>query len=227
MAELVFFTGVMESGKSTLALQMDHTMTTGGRRGAVFSRDDRSGRPVVASRLGLAREAVEVDEDFDFWRHVIGLLSAGQHLDYLIGDEAQFYAEHHIDQLARVVDELGIDVYAFGLLTDFRTRIFPGSRRLVELADRVETLQVTPLCWCGARATTNTRTSDGLIVTEGEQMMVGDVGAASGKIAYEVLCRKHHRSGTTRRVVSLGGTPDPLPLTAVGQDPLGAEQRPR
>lgn len=225
MAELVFFTGVMESGKSTLALQMDHTMTTGGRRGAVFTCDDRSGRPVVSSRLGLVRGAVEVTDSFDFWHHVIGDLSRGEHLEYLICDEAQFYRPEHVDQLALIVDDLGIDVFAFGLLTDFRTRIFPGSRRLVELADRVETLQVTPLCWCGAKGTTNTRTIDGLIVTEGDQKMVGDVGA-TGAMGYEVLCRKHHRTGTTRKVVALGQAAEPLPFDGPDQDVLTGEATP-
>lgn len=237
MADLVFFTGVMESGKSTLALQMDHTMTTGGRRGVVFTCDDRSGSPIVTSRLGLIREAVEVTDSFDFWHHVIGALTHGDRLEYLICDEAQFYRPEHVDQLARIVDDLAIDVYAFGLLTDFRTRIFPGSRRLVELADRIETLQVTPLCWCGAQATTNTRTLDGFIVTEGDQKMVGDVvndgspagdpGGAdpSGVLAYEVLCRKHHRAGTTRRVVAMGSAPEPLPLDS-GQDVLASEADP-
>lgn len=230
MAELVFFSGVMESGKSTLALQMDHTMTTGGRRGAVFTCDDRSGRPNVTSRLGLVREAVEVTDDFDFWHHVIGALTRGDRLDYLICDEAQFYRPEHVDQLARIVDDLEIDVYAFGLMTDFRTRIFPGSRRLVELADRLETLQVSPLCWCGARATTNTRTIDGLIVTEGDQKLVGDVsaggpvgGATTGVVAYEVLCRKHHRAGTTRRVVGMGAGSEPLPLAGPDQDTLAGQ----
>lgn len=244
MAELVFFTGVMESGKSTLALQMDHTMTTGGRRGRVFTCDDRAGERVVTSRLGLSREAVEVTDDFDFWHRVIDALTHGERLDFLICDEAQFYRPAHIDQLARIVDDLGIDVYAFGLLTDFRTEIFPGSRRLVELADRLETLQVTPLCWCGAKATTNTRTVDGWIVTEGDQKVVGDVaagavapdggvpegtvpaGAATGVVAYEVLCRKHHRTGTTRRVVALGSSAEPLPLSSPGQDALAVPAGP-
>jgi len=231
MAELVFFTGVMESGKSTLALQLDHTMTTGGRRGRVFTCDDRAGRQVVTSRLGLSREAVEVTDGFDFWHHVIGELTHGERLEYLICDEAQFYRPVHVDQLARIVDELGLDVYAFGLLTDFRTEIFPGSRRLVELADRLETLQVTPLCWCGAKATTNTRTVDGWIVTEGDQKLIGDVTAGGsgdgGVVGYEVLCRKHHRSGTTRKVVALGSAAEPLPLASPDQEPLTVDQETR
>ena len=224
VGELVFFTGPMQSGKSTLALQMDYTMSAGGRRGRVFTCDDRSGRPVVTSRLGLRRDAVEVTDAFDFWHHVVAALTGGERLEYLTCDEAQFYRPEHVDQLARIVDDLGLDVYAFGLLTDFRTRIFPGSRRLVELADRLETLQVAPLCWCGARGTTNARTVDGYLVTEGDQRLVGDVGSGTAEgaggpvVGYEVLCRKHHRTRITRKVAS-ASTAEPLPMS--GPDLLG------
>jgi thymidine kinase len=76
------------------------------------------------------------------------------------------------------VDEIDIDVFAFGITSDFRTRLFPGSQRLIELADRVQVLQVEALCWCGRRATHNARTVDGVMVTEGAQVVVGDVAAA-------------------------------------------------
>ena len=77
-----------------------------------------------------------------------------------------------------MVDDLDLDVYAFGITTDFRTKLFPGSQRLVELADRVEVLQVEALCWCGARATHNARTVGGEMVVEGAQVVVGDVNQA-------------------------------------------------
>jgi hypothetical protein len=105
-----------------------------------------------------------------------------------------------IDQLAKVVDELQIDVFAFGILSDFRTRLFPGSARLVELADRMNVLQVEALCWCGKRATHNARTEDGVMVIEGEVIVVGDVDSTDGppaEVAYEVLCRQHHRRRLT------------------------------
>ena len=94
-------------------------------------------------------------------------------------DEAQFYTRDQIDQLAKIVDELQIDVFCFGILTDFRTQLFEGSARLVELADRTEVLQVEALCWCGKRATHNARTEDGVMVTEGEVIVVGDVDTRS------------------------------------------------
>ena len=102
-------------------------------------------------------------------------------------------------QFAKIVDGLGIDVYAFGILADFRTKLFPGSARLVELADRVQTLQVEALCWCGERATHNARTIDGKMVTEGEQVVVGDV-STNATIAYEVLCRRHHMRKVNSRL---------------------------
>src|ERR687893_2092991 len=129
------------------------------------------------SRLGLQHQAVEVDPDFHFWRYVVDALTRGERLDYLICDEAQFYTRDQVDQLAKVVDELQIDVFTFGILTDFRSQLFEGSARLVELADRMQTLQVEALCWCGKRATHNARTENGVIVTEGEVIVVGDVDA--------------------------------------------------
>ena len=90
-------------------------------------------------------------------------------------------------------------VYAFGILADFRTKLFPGSARLVELADRVQTLQVEALCWCGERATHNARLIDGQMVTEGEQVVVGDV-SKDAQVSYEVLCRRHHMRKVTSRV---------------------------
>lgn len=198
MAELVFYAGTMDSGKSTLALQTDHNHAARGRAGVVFTRLDRAGESVLSSRLGLCVAAVDVTPQLDFRQFVVDRLSQGARVDYLICDEAQFYTEAQIDQLADVVDELHVDVFAFGLMADFRTRLFPGSRRLVELADRVQVLQVEALCWCGARATHNARTVDGVMVVEGDQVVVGDVdGGLSGSVAYEVLCRRHHRQRRT------------------------------
>ncbi len=194
MAELVFFSGTMDCGKSTLALQVDHTHRSRGRGGMIFTKLDRAGDSVLSSRLGLSTAALEVDDDLDFWDVVVGCLTSGRRVDYLICDEAQFYTPHQVEQLARLVDELDLDVYAFGITADFRTELFPGSRRLIELADRVQVLQVEALCWCGRRATHNARVVDGAMVVEGEQVVVGDTGHESGGggvVEYEVLCRRH------------------------------------
>lgn len=225
MAELVFYAGTMDCGKSTLALQTDHNHRSRGRSGLVLTRLDRAGQSVLSSRLGLEVPAVEVVEDLDIWKHVVHALSAGARLDYLICDEAQFYAPEQVEQLARLVDDLAVDVYAFGIMTDFRTRLFPGSARLVELADRVQVLQVEALCWCGARAIHNARTVDGVMVVEGDQVMVGDVAGAPGEqvsIAYEVLCRRHYRARLTAAVAQAPHiSPQPLPFAA---EPLDGDR---
>ena len=191
MAELVFFSGTMDCGKSTLALQMDHNHRQRGRVGLIFTRLDRAGTSTLSSRLGLSTAAVEVTETLDFWDEVALRRMRGDRVDYLICDEAQFYTPAQVEQLARLVDEMGIDVHAFGITADFRTRLFPGSQRLIELADRVQVPQVEALCWCGRRATHNARTVNGVMVVEGEQVVVGDT-AAGDHVGYEVLCRRHH-----------------------------------
>ncbi|MGN6576567.1 MAG: thymidine kinase [Nocardioides sp.] len=216
MAELQFFTGTMDSGKSTLALQTNHNHAVRGRQGRIFTSHDRAGAATLSSRLGLQHDAIEVTAEFDFWRYVVDALTHGARIDYLICDEAQFYAPAQIEQLARLVDELQIDVFAFGILTDFRSLMFPGSARLVELADRMNVLQVEALCWCGKRATHNARTENGAMVTEGEVIVVGDVrddAEAAPEVGYEVLCRQHHRRGMTAgraRAVSMIGEPLPF-----------------
>jgi thymidine kinase len=216
VAELQFFTGTMDSGKSTLALQTNHNHAARGRVGRIFTTHDRAGEALLSSRLGLTHEAIEVAPDFDFWRYVVDTLTQGGRIDYLICDEAQFYSPTQIDQLARVVDELQIDVFAFGILTDFRSQLFPGSGRLVELADRMNVLQVEALCWCGKRATHNARTENGVMVVEGEVIVVGDVDNPDeqpAEVAYEVLCRQHHRRRlTAARAKAVSLAPEPLPF---------------
>ncbi|WP_347351292.1 thymidine kinase [Intrasporangium sp.] len=209
MAELVFFTGTMDCGKSTLALQLHHNHAARGRAGLIFSRHDRAGEGLLSSRLGLQTDALEVDEELDFWDVVVGRVSVGTRVDYLICDEAQFYRPAQVDQLARVVDEIEVDVFTFGIATDFRTELFPGSKRLIEIADRVEVLQVDALCWCGRRATVNARVVDGAMAVEGAQVVVGDLTSAGrGAVEYEVLCRRHYM----RRMTSRQASPDQLPV---------------
>ena len=128
--------------------------------------------------------------------------------------EAQFYGPRQIEQLATLVDDADIDVYAFGLATDFRGELFPAAKRLLELADEVNRLQVEVLCWCGRAGQLNARVVGERVVREGAQVLTGDVltGDTGGgeQVRYQVLCRAHYRSG------ALGpGTP------GAGQLPLG------
>ncbi|ALX04683.1 thymidine kinase [Aeromicrobium erythreum] len=216
MADLIFYSGTMDCGKSTLALQLDHNHRARGRVGRVFASHDRAGEATLSSRLGLSVPATEVEEHLHFWEHVVDELTRGGRIDYLVCDEAQFYTPEQVDQLAKIADELDIDVFCFGILTDFRTRLFPGAARLVELADRVLPLQVEALCWCGERATHNARTEDGVMVTEGEVIVVGDVDdpdRPTPSVGYEVLCRRHHRRRMTAATAKAAAlSPDVLPF---------------
>ncbi|MFD7430289.1 thymidine kinase [Streptomyces sp. NPDC059818] len=215
MPELVFFSGTMDCGKSTLALQIGHNRSARGLQGVIFTRDDRAGEGKLSSRLGLVTDAVEADRGMDLYAYLVAQLSKGGRVDYVIVDEAQFLAPDQIDQLARVVDDLEMDVFAFGITTDFRTKLFPGSQRLIELADRVEQLQVEALCWCGARATHNARTIEGEMVVAGAQVVVGDVNRPAGEVGYEVLCRRHHSRRMTAASARVGAlSPDVLPVSS-------------
>jgi thymidine kinase len=168
----------------------------------------------LSSRLGLSVSAIEVYEELDIRALVVERLSAGARVDYLICDEAQFYSIDQVEQLAEIVDELHVDVYAFGIMTDFRTKLFPGSSRLVELADRFHILQVEALCWCGSKAIHNARTVNGDMVVEGNQVLVGDTGPGGADVvSYEVLCRQHYRTRTTSaRAARQHISPEPLPF---------------
>ncbi len=211
-ATLSFFHGPMDCGKSTLALQIDHNHARQGRCGLLLTSHDRSGPATVSSRLGLSRSAVEVTDDLDLWALVRARWAAGDRVDYLVVDEAQFLTPAQVEQLAELADHAHVDVYAFGISTDFRGRLFPGSQRLLELADAVAALQVEVLCWCGRRGQLNARVVDGQVAREGDTVLVADTAApgpdTGSEVRYQVLCRPHHRTG------DLGpGTPPPGQLT--------------
>ena len=200
MGLLRFSYGTMSSGKSTLALQIHHNLAKQSRRGLLLSLFDREGTK-VSSRLGVSMDAVEVTSGLDLYDMACGFVERHGALDYLVCDEVQFYAVEQIEQLAVVADELDADVYAFGLLTDFRGQLFDGTRRLFELADERIQLHVEARCWCGARATHNARLVNGVLVREGETIVVGDTEVADAEplfgdvVTYELLCRRHFREG--------------------------------
>ncbi|NUT39148.1 MAG: thymidine kinase [Thermoactinospora sp.] len=196
----------MDCGKSTLALQMNYNHGRQGRRGLVLTKHDRSGGPQVTSRIGLGLEAIEVTDTMD----LIELVKLNDGVDYLICDEACFYSVEQIEQLADLVDQQGVDVYAFGLASDFRSVMFPAAQRLFELADEVCRLQVEVLCWCGRAGQLNARIVDGVMVRTGEQVVIGDtvpdtsepapaplpdLEISQPEVRYQVLCRRHHREG--------------------------------
>jgi len=196
MATLRFSFGTMGSGKSTVALQIHHNLASRDLFGLLLTRLDREGGQVT-SRLGVAAPAVDIDADTDL--HQLAVQQWPIH--YLVCDEAQFYTAEQCDQLARVVDELGVEVYAFGLITDFRGQLFEGTKRLLELADERVPLQVEARCWCGSRATHNARVVNGVVVFEGETVVVGDTSDPTSpplfgdSVRYELLCRRHFVTG--------------------------------
>ena len=196
MATLRFSFGTMGSGKSTLALQIHHNLSSRHLYGLLLTRLDRSGMQVT-SRLGVAAPAIQVEPDLDL--HALAV----QHwpLHYMVCDEVQFYTSEQCDQLATIVDDMEVDVYAFGLLTDFRGELFDGTKRMLEIADERVSLQVEARCWCGARATHNARVVNDVVVYEGETVVVGDTvdpGAQKmfgDTVRYELLCRRHYKVG--------------------------------
>ena len=181
MAKLYFKYGAMGSSKSAQALITQFNYEELGMTVWLIkpSVDDRDGANIVKSRVGLSREAeVITPEDSIRERYAA---TGGR--DVIIADEAQFFTPEQIDELRDIVDELNVPVLCFGLRTDFLTHMFPGSRRLMELADSIT--EIKTVCACGAKATVNARlTADGRIVTEGEQVLLG------GNDAYVAMCHR-------------------------------------
>nr|WP_241474824.1 hypothetical protein [Nocardiopsis xinjiangensis] len=152
MAELKYFTGSMNSGKSTMALQEHHSR---GGEGVLYTKQDRAGSGVISSRLGLKATAEEIGDLLDLYDDI-----ADRKVPYVIVDEAQFLSHKQVGQLAGVVDGIKIDVYCYGILTDFQGQLFPGSKRLLALAGTGP--HTTPEWWTGSWCTrANRYTSEG------------------------------------------------------------------
>ncbi|MCB1460567.1 MAG: thymidine kinase [Nitratireductor sp.] len=175
-------------GKSTLLLQASYNYEERGMRTLLMtsSFDDRVGKGVIASRIGLTREAELFNPDLDLFEFLSAQLSAGR-IDCTFVDEAQFLSEAQVWQLARVADELKIPVMCYGLRTDFQGKLFPGSKALLALADDLR--EIRTICWCGKKATMVVRLDgQGKIIEDGEQIVIG------GEDRYVSLCRKHWSS---------------------------------
>lgn len=181
MAKLYFKYGAMGSSKSAQALITQFNYEELGMRVWLIkpSIDDRDGANIIKSRVGLAREAdVITPEDDIFQRY-----SADGQCDVIIADEAQFFTPQQIDQLREIVDERDIPVLCFGLRTDFLTHLFPGSQRLMELADSIT--EIKNVCACGSKATVNARfDANGTILTQGSQVFLG------GNDSYIAMCHR-------------------------------------
>ncbi len=182
MAKLYFKYGAMGSSKTAQALITKFNYEERGMRVWLIkpAMDTRDGVGVCQSRIGLSAEAVPVGRDEDLYALWSAL--AGRY-DVIIADECQFFPAHQIDALRRIVDEQDIPVLCFGLRTDFLCHLFPGSRRLFEIADSIS--EIKTICSCGCKATVNARLdTEGHVVTEGDQVLLG------GNDQYIAMCHK-------------------------------------
>ena len=181
MAKLYFKYGAMGSSKSAQALitkfnYEEKNMTVWLIKPSVDTRD---GAAMIASRIGLAKEAYIITPEqsiLEEYRKV------GKH-DVIIADESQFFTPEQIDELRELVDTDDLPVLCFGLRTDFLTHFFPGARRLMELADSIT--EIKTVCKCGRKATVNARIDgNGHVVTSGDQVLLG------GNDSYTAMCHK-------------------------------------
>ena len=169
MAKLYFKYGAMGSSKTAQALITKYNYEENDMRVWLIkpATDKRDGASVVKSRIGLMAEAEAMAPEADLYA-----LFRERNADVVIVDECQFFPPEQIDQLRRIVDELDIPVLCFGLRSDFQTKLFPGSRRLFELADSIQ--EIKTICDCGSKATVNARIDgEGYVVTEGAQVVLG------------------------------------------------------
>ena len=187
MAKLYFKYGAMGSSKTAQALITKYNYEENDMKVWLIkpSADTRDGVQILRSRIGLAAAVEVMTPDVDIYM-VFGNTKVGQ-CDAVIVDECQFLTEAQIDQLRAIVNDYNVPVMCFGLRTDFQTRLFPGSRRLMELADCIE--EIKTMCDCGSKATVNARINDGFIVTEGAQVVLG------GNDCYIAMCHRCYIRG--------------------------------
>jgi len=187
MAKLYFKYGAMGSSKTAQALITKYNYEENDLSVWLIkpSADTRDGASTIRSRIGLEAQCEVIAPDVDIFARFLGGQVRRCHV--IIADECQFFTEAQIDQLRAIVDEHKIPVLCFGLRTDFQTKLFPGSRRLMELADCIE--EIKTMCDCGAKATVNARINDGYIVTEGAQVVLG------GNDCYIAMCHRCYKNG--------------------------------
>lgn len=181
MAKLYFKYGAMGSSKTAQALITRFNYMELGMSVWLIkpSTDTRDGADIIKSRIGLEARAQVITPEQDIVEEYRRL---GKR-DVIIADEAQFFTPLQIDQLRYLVDEEDLPVLCFGLRTDFLTRLFPGSKRLMELADSIT--EIKTVCACGRKATVNARLdASGRILTQGDQVFLG------GNDSYVAMCHK-------------------------------------
>ena len=190
MASLKFIYSVMSSGKSLRLLSTAHDFSEKNISFMLLkpSADTRDGENVVKSRIGVEMKCIPVgtnDNIFDLVKdnYRLRMATFTKPIQWILVDECQFLTEAQIDQLSDVVDFMDVEVICYGLRTDFKSKLFPASKRLFELADELE--EIKSYCDCGNKASINARFSpEGKIITEGSQILVG------GDDLYHAICRK-------------------------------------
>ncbi len=187
MAKLYFKYGAMGSSKTAQALITKYNYEENDLNVWLIkpSADTRDGAKIIRSRIGLQAQCEIIVPDCDVY--ALFASSRKGHCHVIIVDECQFLTPAQIDQLRAIVNDFSIPVLCFGLRTDFQTKLFPGSLRLMELADCIE--EIKTMCDCGAKATVNARISDGYIVTEGAQVVLG------GNDSYIAMCHRCYING--------------------------------
>ncbi|GHG99054.1 thymidine kinase [Pseudodonghicola xiamenensis] len=198
MAKLYFNYSTMNAGKSTVLLQAAHNYVENGMSPYLLTAelDHRAGQGRIASRIGIAQQADTFAPGDDLFARVAAR-QAREPLDCVFVDEAQFLDPAQVWQLARVVDDLGLPVLAYGLRVDFRGELFPGSATLLALADEMR--EVRTICHCGRKATMVIRQGpDGRPLREGGQIQIG------GNETYVSLCRRHWREAMGDRITDTG-----------------------
>ena len=187
MAKLYFKYGAMGSSKTAQALITKYNYEENDMRVWLIkpSADTRDGAATIRSRIGLTAQCEIATPEQDIYRRFRE--GFWENCDVVIVDECQFLTMEQIDQLRAIVDDFQVPVLCFGLRTDFQTKLFPGSMRLMELADCIE--EIKTMCDCGAKATVNARINDGYIVTEGAQVVLG------GNDCYIAMCHRCYKVG--------------------------------
>ena len=188
MAKLYFKYGAMGSSKTAQALITKYNYEENDMSVWLIkpSADTRDGADILRSRIGLQAEVEVMTPDTDIFDRFTKTRKGK--CDVVIVDECQFMTPQQVDQLRAIVNEYAVPVLCFGLRTDFQTKLFPGSMRLMELADAIE--EIKTMCDCGAKATINARIdSTGYIVTEGAQVVLG------GNDSYIAMCHRCYVHG--------------------------------
>lgn len=185
MAKLYFYYASMNAGKSTVLLQASFNYRERGMHTLLFTAgvDDRAGTGIIRSRIGLEAEAAPFHAETDL-HALVAAEHARQTVHCVLVDEAQFLKQAQVWQLARICDELGIPVLAYGLRTDFLGHLFEGSQWLLALADTLS--EIKAVCACGRKATMNLR-----IDGEGKPVAAGAQTEIGGNERYVALCRRH------------------------------------